>query len=127
MYFMLDENVPASVAEVLKKLGHKAEFLREYIATGSPDPVVATVSQEFNAVLISTDGDFKKIAPRIPDGQKTRFKKLSRVHLRCGGRQAAQRLEKAMSFIEAEFEIANNSTDRRMLLEIGKSYIKSNR
>ena len=127
MYFMLDENVPASVAGILKKLGHQAEFIRDRIAKGSSDPLVATVSQNLDAILVSTDGDFKRIAPRIPNRQKTRFRKLSRIHLRCTEHQAAQRLEKAMSFIESEFEIAQNSPDTRMLIEIGNNHIKSNR
>ena len=82
MYFMLDENVPLDVADMLNEQGHKGEFIRDYVPPGSPDPVVATVSQELDAILVSFDGDFEVISPRIPDGQKRRFRKLSRIWLR---------------------------------------------
>ena len=73
MYFMLDENVPQDVADMLNGQGHKAEFIRDYVPPGSPDPVVATVSQELEAILLSFDGDFEVISPRIPKGNESAF------------------------------------------------------
>jgi predicted nuclease of predicted toxin-antitoxin system len=93
MHFMLDENVPRDVADMLSARGHKAEYIRDYVSPGAPDPLVATVSQEVDAILVSFDGDFEKIAPRVPRGQRTRFRKLSRIWIRCGEPQAAQRME----------------------------------
>jgi len=43
MYFMLDENVPQVVADMLKRLGHKADFIREYAPPGSPDSTKAII------------------------------------------------------------------------------------
>jgi len=34
MYFMLDENVPQDVADMLNEQGHKAEFIRDYVPPG---------------------------------------------------------------------------------------------
>ena len=99
---MLDENVPQVVADMLKRLGHKADFIREYAPPGSPDPVVATVSEELDAILLSFDGDFEVISPRIPDGQKKRFRKLSRVWLRCSEPQPTSRLKGVIDFVAAE-------------------------
>jgi Domain of unknown function (DUF5615) len=65
MQFILDENVPIAVAETLIRHGHVAKFIRDYVPPGSPDPLVATVAQKISAVLISFDGDFQNIAPRI--------------------------------------------------------------
>lgn len=125
---MLDENVPASVADMLIGLGHKAEFIRSYVPPSSPDPLVAKVSEDFDAALITFDSDFqKKIAPRVPAGQRRRFKKLSRIWLKCNEYQAAERPRKSISFIEGEHKIAKNNTDARMMIEIGNSFIKSNR
>jgi predicted nuclease of predicted toxin-antitoxin system len=70
MLFMLDENVPVDVADMLIQQGHEAKFIRDYVPPGSPDPLVATVSQELDAVLLSFDGDFEVIAPRIPKGHR---------------------------------------------------------
>jgi predicted nuclease of predicted toxin-antitoxin system len=125
MYFMLDENVPQDVADMLNELGHKAEFIREYAPPGSPDPVVATVSEELDAILLSFDGDFEVISPRLPDGQKKRFRKLSRVWLRCSEPQAANRLRTVIDFVAAEFTLTKPNSPMR--LTIGASYLRTDR
>lgn len=124
---MLDENVPTSAKRFLEAAGFQVEYIRDLIPEGSGDPLVAFVAEDQGAVLVSYDGDFKKIAPRIPDGQKTRFKKLSKIWLRCNEYQSAQRLEKALDLLKSEFELAQMSTDKRMHLSIGMSYIRTER
>lgn len=127
MRFMLDENVPNSAKKFLESTGYDVEFIRDLLPEGSVDPLVAFVAEDQKSVLVSHDGDFQKIAPRIPNGQKARFKKLSRIWLRCNEFQSAQRLEKAMSLIATEFEIAEASADKRMQIWIGNSYIRTER
>ncbi len=46
------------------------------------------------------------------------LRKLSRIHFKCTHPQAADRLKKAMSWIETEWKIAEASPDKRMFLEI---------
>lgn len=105
--------------------GHKAQFIREYVPPGAPDPLVATVSEELKAILTSFDGDFESIAPRIPQGQRARFRKLSRIYMLCGEPQAAQRLEKGLALVQAEFSHAQGQADKRMHLWIAKGYFKT--
>ena len=127
MDFVLDENVPVSVSDMLIGHGHSARFVREYIPEGSPDPLVATVAQEINATLISFDGDFEKIAPRIPKGARGRFKRLCRIWMQCSEYQSADRLEGALSLVESERQLADNRRDIRMLIWISAGYIKTHR
>lgn len=127
MKFMLDENVANSVRLYLEENGFEVEYIRDLIPTGSPDPLVAFVSEDKSAVLISHDGDFKKISPRIPDGQKRRFKNLSKIQLKCNEFQSATRIEQTLDFIQAEFDQAQNRKDKRMLLTIATSFIRSER
>jgi predicted nuclease of predicted toxin-antitoxin system len=127
MRFILDENVAASVARMLSEHGFEVANIKELIPEGSVDQLVAFVAEDSHAVLVTSDGDFKKIAPRIPDGQRKRFRELSRIWLRCNEYQAAERIAKAMSFIQSEFSIAQESRDCRMILCIGQSYIRSER
>lgn len=125
MHFMLDENVPLDVAEMLIAAGHKAQFIREYVPPGAPDPLVATVSEELKAILTSFDGDFESIAPRIPQGQRARFRKLSRIYMLCGEPQAAQRLEKGLPLVQAEYNLAQTQADKRMNIWVAKGYFKT--
>src|SRR4051794_34429109 len=106
MLFMLDENIPFDVADMLVQQGHEATFVRDYVPPGSPDPLVATVAQELNAVLLSFDGDFQVIAPRIPKGHRKRFRKLSRIWMRCDEPKAASRLKVALDLIVSEYALA---------------------
>jgi hypothetical protein len=124
----LDHCVPDSCAEVLRKYGHKIIYLRDWLPTDSPDPLVAAVSENEGAVLVTVDGDFRKhIAPRIPVGARARFRKLSHIRLECPEPQAARRLDDAISFIETEREIALGRPDRRMILSIGISIMRTHR
>jgi predicted nuclease of predicted toxin-antitoxin system len=125
MHFMLDENVPVDVATMLVKHGHKAEFIRDYVPPGAPDPLVATVAQELNAVLVSFDGDFEVIAPRIPKGTRRRFRKLSRIWMKCDEPQAANRLETALDLVRSEYKIANAKVPMRMW--VATSYLRTDR
>ena len=127
MRFMLDENIAASVGRKFAELGCVAEYIRDLVPEGSVDPLVAFVAEDFGAILVSHDGDFQRIAPRIPQGQKRRFRKLSRIQLRCAEHQASQRIEKTFDFIRSEFQIAQRSQDNRMILQIGSSFIRSDR
>lgn len=127
MRILLDQNVPDSVAQVFQDHGHEVIFLRDILPTDTPDEVVADVSETEGAVLVSCDGDFRRIAPRVPHGERQRFRNLSRIHLQVQGPHAARRIEVAMSFIEAEYEIAQNSDDTRMILAIRDQVLRTHR
>jgi len=124
----LDHCVPDSCADVFKKYGHEIIHLREWLPTDSPDALVAVVSENEGAVLVTVDGDYRKhVAPRIPQGARARFRKLSHIRLECPEPQAARRLEEAMTFIEAEREIALKGSDQRMILAIGTGVLRTYR
>jgi hypothetical protein len=123
--FFVDHCVPDSVGEILRDKGHDVILLRRRIAPDSPDPLVAAVSEMYGAVLVSLDSDFKRLAPRIPKGQRQRFRKLSRIALRCKAPRCAPRMQACLSLVEHEWIIAQHSSDKRMIVDIGESYIRS--
>jgi hypothetical protein len=85
------------------------------------------VAEELNAVLISFDGDFEKISPRIPLGQRMRFRKLSRIWMRCKEPEGAMRLQGALVLVESEFSLAQLRADKRLMMQIGSSWIRIDR
>jgi hypothetical protein len=103
------------------------ELVKDILPTDSPDQLVATVSEVEGAVLVSIDRDFRKIAPRIPKGERRRFHTLSRISLECSEPQAAQRVQVALALIEAEYEVAQASPDKRMFIVIQNTGIKTHR
>ena len=77
-----------------------------------------------SAVLVSLDGDFKSLAPRAAFG-RNRFRRLSRIALRCSEPQAANRVSVAMSLVEHEWAVAQSKSDKRMIVEIGTTFIRT--
>lgn len=124
MKFFIDHCVPDSVGRVLKEAGHDVVLLRERLAPDTPDPLVAAAAEMQGAILVSIDSDFKKLAPRANLGQR-RFQRLSRIALTCGEPQAAARMKQAISLIELEWSIAQQSRDPRMIIEIGRTVIRT--
>ena len=112
---------------MLEGLGHTVTRLRDTLPTDSPDPLVAKVSEQNGSILVSHDGDFQTIAPKIPNGARNRFRKLSRIHLGCSYPKAAERVAAAMSLIEFEWEIAQARSDKRILITIQTDVMKTKR
>ncbi len=129
MRFFIDQCVPESVAKVLESHNHEVVRLREKIAPESPDPLVAAVAETNLAILVTMDGDFRKIASRHSVGQR-RFRNLSLIRFtHCIEAKAASRIEAAMSLIEHEWQLGAGleSRDRRMFVVIISRSIRTNR
>jgi predicted nuclease of predicted toxin-antitoxin system len=86
--------------------------------------LVAAVAEMNDAVLVSLDSDFKSLAPRAGVG-KQRFRTLSRIGLKCSEPQAAKRIMAAMSLIEHKWNLAQRSGDKRMIVEISQTTIRT--
>jgi predicted nuclease of predicted toxin-antitoxin system len=118
MLFYLDENVPAPVQLVLEDAGHSVIWTRDITGQGAADDIVAAISERDQATLISHDRDFKKIAPRIPDGHRTRFRKLSMIRMMCIKPRSAARISAILPYIEFDFNQRLGLPDRRSIIEV---------
>jgi predicted nuclease of predicted toxin-antitoxin system len=127
MRFMLDENVLVDMADMLIQHGHEAQFIRDYVPPGAADVIVATISEQQNCVLISFDGDFESIAPRVPHGHRARFRRLSRIWMRCDEPDGASRLRSALDLLTSEFALAQARADKRLWFWVGRDYLRTHR
>lgn len=123
--FLADECVAESVSTFLEERGHEVIRAKQTLPEGTEDPIVAKVAEDLSAILLTDDSDFRVIAARRPDGQRSRFRKLSRVHLACKHSQAITRIAAAVSLIEFEYEVAQARDDKRMILEIKPTLIRT--
>ena len=96
------------------------------LAAGTPDPLVARTAQANNAILVAYDRDMRKLARRHGVGGG-RFARLSLIHLQCPEPTAASRIEDAMSFIEHEWRVSPTPDARRLYVEIGTGFLRTNR
>lgn len=125
---LLDAGVPDSVGRVLNGSGHGVIYHRDVLPEKTPDPVVAFIAQQNNAVLIAIDNDMKQIAQRYGVASHSdRFSRLNLIRLCCNEVLAAKRLEHAMSFVEVEWEFSTRKSARRMWVDIGAHFLRTNR
>ncbi len=126
MRFFADHCVMESVCRLLERRGHEVIRLKDKLPIDAPDPVVARLSEAQEAILLTLDKDFKKIAPRIPKNAKNRFKKLSRVQLECHPNME-KRVLATLDLIEFEWEQAQKRSDKRLHMVIRKGSITTHR
>ena len=124
--FFLDEGVPRAVGRKLDDRGHIVIYLQDATASGSPDQLVCAVAQANDAILVALDGDMRQLAQRQGVGH-SRYRKLSLLKLSCREPRAAERVEKALSLIEHEWNFSTNSSDRRIFIEINDASISTRR
>lgn len=114
-----------SVCRFLEERGHEVIRLRTILATDTPDPIVAKTAMDLGAILISDDQDFNVIAGRKPTARQRRFQRLSRVNMRCPHAKAVERLAAAIALVEFEFEGAQSRPDKRMIIDISPTLIRT--
>ena len=122
--FLLDENVPVAVKDVLEAERHDVIVVTELAPVGSPDQVVATISAQEGRILVSHDKDMKRIERYISEGATERFPSLSRLMLTCPEPAAADRLKLFLQIVAAEAERVQGQADSRVLVEIGMRRVR---
>lgn len=127
MRFFADNDVAESACKFLEARGHQVTRLRDVLPRDTPDPIVAKVAQDSELILLTHDGDFKTVAPRIPKGERSRFRKLSKVHLACEHPKAERRLAAAIALIEFEWQAAQERSDKRLHIVIRPAVISTHR
>ena len=122
----LDEGVPASVGREFDDSGHEVIYLKDCIATGSPDDLVCVAAEKNEAILVACDGDMKQMVKRFGIGNG-RFAKLSLIKLSVNSPLCAPRIRQAMSLIEHEWAISEEKQTRRLFIEIRADVIRTYR
>lgn len=124
MLLLIDENVPQSVAQLFIERGHDVRYVRDLLAAGSPDPVVAIIGDRLSAIVVTWDRDFDSLVSRVPAGNRNRFRRLGRITFSCNEAQGRVRLERYITMIELEYELAQSNPDFRMIVQIQDNAVK---
>jgi predicted nuclease of predicted toxin-antitoxin system len=64
--FFADHCISNAIIRMLREAGHEVFRLRDHRPTESPDAVVIASAQQFNAILLSLNGDFADIVTYPP-------------------------------------------------------------
>ena len=112
-----------SVCKLLEERGHTVTRSKDILPIGSPDPMVAKAAQDRNAILVSLDQDFVGLAS--PNRAGKRFSRLSRINLKPKRNDPVKRLAAALSLIEFENELAQARPEKRFIIDIHATVIKT--
>lgn len=124
MLLLIDENVPNSVAKLFQDRGHEVRFVRDLFPAGIPDPVIATIGDKLSAIVVTWDRDFEKLVQRVPEGNRTKFRRLGRISFRCNEVRGRQLLETWIEMIEFHYAQCADNADMRMMVQIQESGVK---
>lgn len=128
MLLLIDENVPHSVAEFFRLRGHDVRLVRDLFPPATPDPVIALAGDELGAIIVTWNRkDFKRLAARVPQGGRQRYRNLGRIVFRCNEAHGRARTEALIEWIEFEFAQVQKLRDRRLMIEIGETYFRVER
>ena len=125
MKFLIDENVPHSVAIFLQQRGHEIVFVRDVLLPGTPDPVVAAIGDQMEAIVVTwNQSDFRNLVARAPIGTRQRFRNLGRITFRCNETRGRTRVEQLIESIEFEHLQCQKQGDSRLIVEIGENFFR---
>jgi predicted nuclease of predicted toxin-antitoxin system len=65
--FLIDANLPRSLAELVSKLGHDVQFARDVGLGTAPDREIAAHAQKAGAVIVTRDLDFADVRQYPPE------------------------------------------------------------
>lgn len=107
MRFLLDQNIPVSVARVLTERGHETQHVRDVLRPDSPDQLIAFLAIQENFIILTHDKDFKNINASSPRGYARRMKLADRIILGPTSVKAAPRLEQVLDLLIAMHDWAD--------------------
>lgn len=125
---LLDAGVPVSVGDVLAAHEHKVIFYNQVLMEQAKDTLVCITALQNDAILVAIDKDFNSLAKRYgvtPRGNK--FTELNIIRLCCNEVLASKRLGQAMHLIHMEWSYAREKKSRRLWVDIGSHFIRTNR
>lgn len=117
--FLVDEDVPDSVAHFLQGRGHDVTFSRDVLGKGTPDEYLTRLGdQNEMAVLTCNAKHFKRLASRRPEQGFAKYRHVSLITLEIDKTKAAERLAQVIESIEFEYRLCRLRLDHRVFMVI---------
>jgi hypothetical protein len=126
--FLLDEDVPHPVGEFLERRGHEVFYVEDALVKESADTLLAQwVDVNEGIVVTHNHKHFQKLVSRVPFGGRARFRKASRLSLKCKQARALQRVSALIESIEFEYAQCQLRQDKRLMCTIGDTNFTTDR
>lgn len=125
MRVIVDEDVPASVAELFARRGHQVEYVLDRFLPGTDDYVIAQAASEEQIVVVTWNHrHFFSYANRKREGGQLRYPGMSLITFRCPKPEGLARAEVVLPVIEAMHTLAVVTGGRRMIAVVGDNSLR---
>ena len=125
MRFLIDENVPRSVADLLSDKGHEVILVTDVLPVGSSDPTVAAYASRHEAIVVTWNRvDFQKLISRRPPANQNQLRHAGLLCISCLETRGRRRIEEVLDLIEYEHGRAQGMRDRRVIIDIGEEHVR---
>ena len=118
MRFLVDEDLPRSVGELLRRYGHEAVDIRSAGLRGAGDAVVASYAQNHELCLLSADTGFADIRNYPPE------KYSGVVVLRLPAKATSSTILTLLESLLLQSEIVNQLNGKLAIVEPGRVRIR---
>lgn len=99
--FFFDENVSHRLKEFLESKGHTVVLATDYLASGTPDQIVASVAVQSPMVLVTHDRDFRRFRSLLSEGGQSWIAKGSgKLQLSVHQTEAVEKVSRHLDVIE---------------------------
>ena len=114
--FLIDEDVPHSVARMLEGEGAMVLFVAEHLGCATDDALVAKYADDLGACIVTFNAKhFRKQAWRA----NTRLRNASCVYFECTKAHAKRRAEAAFHLLRSEVkDLSASCGDRRVFMAV---------
>lgn len=117
--FLLDNNVPDSIATYLRSRGHSVHCVRGHMADNAPDQLIAMAALKADRILITQDKDFN-----VQRFQKPYMASLSRIALIGDGATLRAAMKEHIHLVEAQWAHKTQTGAARMIAHIQVGQIR---
>lgn len=124
MRLIIDENVNSEIARFLQERGHDVVFIRDQLGEGMADTAIADFGEEWKAIIVTYDRDFKRLVERAPGSNRLQFRQLGRISLNGKPQNAVRRLDALIESIEFEHARVATQRDGRLIIEITETTLR---
>lgn len=122
----VDENVPDDIANFLMRMDYEVHLVRDRFVAGTPDHVIAKAADEYGAVVLTYDSDYKRLAGWQLKSPPSRYPNMGLVILSGREEDGLALITSALPEIELMHALVQMRTDTRLLVEVGPNgtYLK---
>lgn len=127
MRFLVDEDVPKSVADVLRAR-HDVLLVKETIGERSTDDAVAALAESQGLVLVTWNvRHFKALAVNMSKGGRVKCRTLNWVGFECDRAEGVLRATETIEHIELEAKLVEQVPKRRLYVLVCSKDLRINR